>query len=97
VPGSEPAKNGFAVAALAFGIAGCLVAVVFMFFLALPLGVLAFALGWKGRRRSIALVQGRRRMATWGMALGVIAFAAGAIELFIFIVFFLDPGSFVYD
>lgn len=66
--------NGIALAALITGIAGALIggAMNILFFMGLALGATAFILGAIGRRREY-----RRKMATWGMLLGVLAFGFG--------------------
>jgi hypothetical protein len=66
--------NGLAVTALVLGLVGVLMAVSMniLFFLGWGFGVAAFVLGLLARRKRY-----RRTMATWGVFLGIAAFAFG--------------------
>jgi hypothetical protein len=75
----ERASNGLAVGDLASAIVGAGAGLIpIMFWLAIPLGILGFIFGIIGRRWAKADPSlGRMTMATWGIALGVIALALG--------------------
>src|SRR5687768_517063 len=75
--------NGMAVAALVLGIVGVVFGLIpLFFFVALPAGVLGLVFGWVGRKRAKAdpLVPGRR-MATWGLVLGIGAIGLGIVGI----------------
>lgn len=68
-------SNGMAIAALVLGIIGALFGIIpILFFIALPLGVLALVFGavGRGKRRRV-----HRKMAWSGLILGIIAIALG--------------------
>lgn len=69
------AGNGMAVAALVCGIVGAIVGLIpILFFIALPLGILAVIFGFVGRGRVKKQPEaGRKGMATAGIVTGVIA------------------------
>ncbi|MEQ8717768.1 MAG: FxLYD domain-containing protein [Acidimicrobiales bacterium] len=82
VPSPPPAAdgstggNGLAVAALVLGIIGAVVGLIpLFFFLAFILGGLALIFGLIGRKKG----KPRRKMATWGAVLGLVAIILGII------------------
>jgi lysylphosphatidylglycerol synthetase-like protein (DUF2156 family) len=77
----ERKSNGLAVAALTCGIVGLVLGLIpILFFIAWALGITAFVLGLVARGRVKRDPEiGRRKMATWGVWLGVAAFAMGCV------------------
>lgn len=71
--------NGFAVTALVLGLAGiCLAGIAIGFMFGWLFGILAVTFGLIGRRKAKRDPQaGRKTMATWGVVLGILAFACG--------------------
>jgi len=76
----KQAGNGFAVAALCVGIAAVAIggAMYILFPNALGLGGVAIVLGAVGRHKAKEPGAGRKTMATWGLALGVVALMIGS-------------------
>lgn len=77
----EKSGNGMAVAALVCGIVGLVLALIpILFFVGWGLGITAFVLGLVSRRRASRDPKiGRKAMATWGVALGVLSFLMGCV------------------
>jgi hypothetical protein len=77
----ERRGNGMAVAALVCGIVGLVLGFIpLLFVIAWALGITAFVLGLVARGRAKRNPEiGRKTMATWGVVLGVAAFAMGCV------------------
>ena len=77
----ESASNGLAVAALVLGIVGLVLGLIpILFFIAWICGIVGFVLGLVGRRRATKNpAVGRKTMATWGVALSILAFGMGCV------------------
>jgi Na+/proline symporter len=75
----EKAGNGLAVAGFICALVGAFAGLIpLMFWLAIPLGVLGLVFGIIGRKRAKREpAVGRRGMATWGIALGIVAVGLG--------------------
>jgi Na+/proline symporter len=75
----EKAGNGLAVAGFVCALIGAFAGLVpILFWLAIPLGVLGLVFGIVGRRRAKREpAVGRRGMASWGVALGIVAVGLG--------------------
>jgi Na+/proline symporter len=75
----QKAGNGLAVAGFVCALVGAFAGLIpIMFWLALPLGVLGVVFGIIGRRKAKRDPSvGRRTMATWAVALGVVACGLG--------------------
>jgi Na+/proline symporter len=75
----EKAGNGLAVAGFICALVGAFAGLIpLMFWLAIPLGVLGLVFGIIGRKRAKREpAVGRRGMATWGIALGIVAVGFG--------------------
>jgi hypothetical protein len=75
----ERRGNGLAIAALVTGLVGLAVGLIpILFFVAWAAGITAFVLGLIARRRATREPEvGRKKMATWGTALGVLSIAIG--------------------
>ena len=84
-PPRHPTGNGFATAALVCGCVGVgLGLLVFLFFLAFPLGVVAVVFGFSGRCRALRGAP-HRGQATAGLVLGVIAIVLAVASLVLII------------
>ena len=75
----ERARNGMATAALVLGIIGTVFGLIpLTFFIALICGILAVIFGFVGWRNG-KKGAGRKTMAAWGLALGVVAVGLGIL------------------
>jgi hypothetical protein len=75
----EKAGNGLAVAGFVCALIGAFAGLIpLLFWLAIPLGLLGLVFGIVGRRRAKREpAVGRRGMASWGIALGIVAVGFG--------------------
>lgn len=80
---SEPARNGSAVTALVVGIIGVFAGLIpLLFVIAWILGVLGIVFGVEGRARAKREEwRGGRKMATWGLVLGIVALLLGILGI----------------